>query len=153
MKFITTEQTSACLYSERLITMSHPLEYLYFERPLNNIYRPQRRTNHGGTLYRCGSRFESRELSKPVCPGSQYLRTFSLQLDGETVEGRLFTICKQWRSACRACVDGPRLSLSQTNWTGRWGRVELGLKHGLAVLVALSWSGSPQAFETDNIRN
>ena len=38
-------------------------------------------------------------------------------------------------------------SLKVWSWWRR-GRVELGLKHGLAVLVALSWSGSPLTLET-----
>ncbi len=36
-----------------------------------------------------------------------------------------------------------------TNWTGTWARVELGLKHGLAVLVVISWLKNP-GFTTRN---
>ena len=68
-------------------------------------------------------------------------------------EGRVFTICnRRWRSAYLAWVDSPRYNLGLSNRTGREGRVERYLKHGLAVLVALSWSGGPWAVEQGKSR-
>ncbi len=42
------------------------------------------------------------------------------------------------RFACRPGVERPQNDRSLSNWTGRRGRVERYLKHGLAVLVAVS---------------
>ena len=68
----------------------------------------------------------------------------------ETGEGRVFTICnRRWQSAYLAYLDRPGLSLSLSTWTGSLGRVELGLKHGLAVLVVISWLKNPR-FTTRN---